>query len=195
MTSANLRGKRAAWPILLAFAAVTVAGRAARADEPAPAAPAGWYGWQTLASDGTAIALWAAAAYLSDAKYASSSWHTYDELSNIAVAGGFAVYLLGAAVLHALRGHSDKFGRSLLARLGLPTVGAVAGFLTAAVVCQPEGDDEVPCPFMGGMLGIAAGGLAAMIVDAAGARDGGPSVQPVIVPSSGGVSFTLAGRF
>jgi hypothetical protein len=197
MTSVNVRRKRAAWPILLAFATITVAGRAARADEPAAPPPAGWYGWQTLASDGTAIALLVAAGYLDDAKYTSSSGQTYGTLSNVALGAGFAVYVLGGPTLHALRGHWDKFGGSLAARLVLPVAGTLVGVLAGTVACHPEGDDEVPCPVIGGMLGFAAGGVAAMIVDAARlARDDGPSVTPIITPASGGgVSFTLAGRF
>ena len=198
MGSTNIRRRRAGWSIVLAFIAVAGAGRAARADEPAAAR---WYGWQTMASDGTAIALWAAAAYLNDARYTSSHFQTYDSLSNVSIALGFGVYALGAPILHARRGNWDSFGGSLLVRLGLPVAGALVGALAGAASCRDGGEDEVPCPVVGGMFGIAAGGLAAMIIDAAvmarEPRKGERSafVQPLVVPTSGGAAFSLAGRF
>ncbi|HMF39352.1 MAG TPA: hypothetical protein VKQ32_01600 [Polyangia bacterium] len=204
MTNATLRRPRAAWPIILAFAAVAGAGRAARADEPAAAPASGetrWYGWETMASDGTAIALWAAAAYLGDAKYTSGSFQTYQDMANLTAILGVGAYVLGGPVLHAQRGNWNSFGGSLVVRLGLPAAGILVGVLAGAAACGPGIDDEVPCPVVGGMLGVAAGALAAMIVDSAVLarepveRDRGASVQPLVVPTSGGASFALAGRF
>jgi len=204
MSNANMRRTRASWLIGAAFAAVVGRAPAAHAEESAAAPSNGetsWYGWQTMASDGTAIALWATAAYLDDAKYTSGSFQTYKTLSNVAVVAGLGIYALGAPLVHARRGHTDKFAGSLLVRLAMPAAGLLAGWLGAAATCGPDIEDEVPCPVVGAVLGTAAGGLAAMIVDAAFiarepvASDGGSSVQPLIMPTNGGAAFSLAGRF
>jgi hypothetical protein len=196
-------GRRASTPIAVALAVLLGSVPAARAadgtrpDEPASS----WYGWETLLSDAGAIGLWSFAAVLDEAKYASPSHDAYQRGSDALVVGGFAVYGLGAPAIHALRGRPDAAGKSLALRLGLPVAGMAAGLLVGVASCGNGGDDEVPCPVIPAALGFIAGGVTAMILDAAviarapGLSLGGIKVHTAFVPKPDGGTFVLGGRF
>jgi hypothetical protein len=174
--------------------------RPARAEAPSGTETT-WYGWQTLALDATAIALWGAAAAFDDARYASPSYSTYGELSDAAIAAGFVVYLLGPPLLHLGHGNGEKVATSLLLRLGLPIAGALVGGAVGRAALGSGGDADVPYPLAAGIVGFVAGGIAAMAIDAAVvarkpvACRSAPAIQPVVVPLAGGARFVLAGRF
>jgi hypothetical protein len=171
------------------------------AEAPAPTEiETSWYGWQTLLSDAAAIGLWSVAAVVDDAQYGSASYRSYQAWSTALAASGFAVYALGAPAIHLAHGRADQAGESLIMRVGLPFGGALVGVLVGAGACG-RSDDEVPCPLITGVLGFAAGGVAAMVLDAVVlAREPvrhptGSGFQTLFIPTSGGGSFALAGRF
>ena len=197
------RGRRGTiWRLAAVLAAAAASSRGARAAEaPAPTeVETSWYGWQTLLSDAGAIGLWSLAAVVDDAQYGSPSWRTYQAWSTALTASGFAVYAVGAPAIHLAHGHADKAAESLVMRVGLPFGGALVGVLAGASACG-RSYDEVPCPLVLGVLGFVAGGVAAMIVDAvvlAHEPTGpptGPRFQTLFIPTSGGGTFALAGRF
>jgi hypothetical protein len=160
-----------------------------------------WYGWQTLLADAGVIALWSAAYAVDEAKYGSSSPQSYDRGTNLLVASGVAVYFLGGPAIHWAHGHGRKGLGSLGLRVGLPLGGLIAGALLGSVACGSGDNEFVPCPAVIGALGFLGGAVAAPIVDAAVvARE--PVTQPAdsqfqaaFVPSGGGGTFVLAGRF
>jgi len=203
-TMSKVSGGRRCTVWWLAAVLVTAAAgsRGARAAEaPAPMeVETSWYGWQTLLSDAGAIGLWSLAAVVDDAQYGSTSYQSYQAWSTALTVSGFAVYVLGAPAIHLAHGHAHKVADSLALRVGLPLGGALVGMLAGAAACG-RSDDEVPCPVITGVLGFVAGGVAAMVLDAVIVADepvGHPSgarLQPIFIPTSGGGTFTLAGRF
>jgi hypothetical protein len=182
----------------LAFAVTT----SARADDRvAPETPSSWYGWQTLLSDASMTGLFIVGATLDDAKYTSGSYQTYQDLSNVSVAIGLATYVLGAPAVHLLHDQKQEAAASFALRLGLPLAGGLAGGLIGNASCGRGGEDEFPCAFVGGILGIFAGAGTAILIDAVvlarepAGRSAERRVQPVFVPASGGGTFMLAGQF
>jgi hypothetical protein len=168
----------------------------------APQAPqTSWYGWQTLLADAGVIALWAAAYAVDDAKYGSSSKEGYERGTNLLVASGVAVYFLGGPVIHWAHGHGRKGLGSLGLRVGLPLGGLIAGALLGSVACGSGDSEFIPCPVVVGAMGFLGGAIAAPVVDAAVvAREpvtqpAGSQLQAAFVPSGGGGTFVLAGRF
>ena len=183
--------------------ATQTSARAGEADapEPRPTTQTSWYGWQTLLADAGAIALWSAAYAVDEAKYGSSSPQSYDVGTNLLVASGVAVYFLGGPAIHWAHGHGRKGLGSLGLRVGLPLGGLIAGALLGSVACGSSDNEFVPCPVVIGALGFLGGAVAAPVVDAAVvAREPvteptGSQLQAAFVPSGGGGTFVLAGRF
>jgi hypothetical protein len=107
-----------------------------------------WYGWQTLIVDSGTLLLTAVAA-------------------GSGGGGGQTVflsgYLLGGPIVHAAHGNWAKAGGSLALRAGLPVAGAYLG--AGAQNCSQSGGDM--CGLGGALTGIAVGGLAAIVIDAA----------------------------
>jgi hypothetical protein len=197
------RGARGTvWRLAAVLATVAASSRGAHAaDASAPTEVAtSWYGWQTLLSDAGAIGLWSLAAVVDEAQYGSASWRSYQAWSTALTASGFAVYALGAPAILLAHGHGDKVADSLVMRVGLPFGGALVGALAGGAACGPS-YDEVPCPLVAGVLGFVAGGVAAMVLDAvvvaheAVGPPTGSRFQTIIIPTSGGGTFALAGRF
>jgi len=183
--------------------ATQASARAGEADapEPRPTTQTSWYGWQTLLADAGVIALWSAAYAVDEAKYGSSSPQSYDVGTNLLVASGVAVYFLGGPAIHWAHGHGRKGLGSLGLRVGLPLGGLIAGALLGSVACGSSDNEFVPCPVVIGALGFLGGAVAAPVVDAAVvAREPvteptGSQLQAAFVPSGGGGTFVLAGRF
>jgi len=183
--------------------ATQTSARAGEADapEPRPTTQTSWYGWQTLLADAGVIALWSAAYAVDEAKYGSSSPQSYDVGTNLLVASGVAVYFLGGPAIHWAHGHGRKGLGSLGLRVGLPLGGLIAGALLGSVACGSSDNEFVPCPVVIGALGFLGGAVAAPVVDAAVvAREPvteptGSQLQAAFVPSGGGGTFVLAGRF
>ena len=177
--------------------------RAGEADAPEPpqTPKTSWYGWQTLMADAGVIALWSAAYAVDEAKYGSSSKQGYELGTNLLVASGVAVYFLGGPAIHWAHGHGRKGLGSLGLRVGLPLGGLIAGALLGSVACGSSDSEFIPCPAVVGVLGFLGGAVAAPVVDAAVvAREPvtpptGSQLQAAFVPSGGGGTFVLAGRF
>ncbi len=134
-----------------------------------------WYGWQTLLSDGAALALFGAAAS--------------DGGSGVATAS-VGMYALGGPSVHAVHGTFGKAAARLGVRLGFPRVGA------AVLSAGKDGWDAVGGIVIGGGIGI----LAAIALDAAWlARERvqvqEPAVTPTLLLSRNGASVGMAGVF
>jgi hypothetical protein len=106
-----------------------------------------WYGWQTLAVDGTSLAVAIGGA-----------------ASNVGALGGFGLvgYVAGAPIVHFAHGHVGTGFASAGLRVGLPIVGALIGF--AAEDCHGGGEF---CGLGGAAVGLLVGGAAAITLDAA----------------------------
>jgi hypothetical protein len=182
------------------------AARAGEADvaEKAETPQTSWYGWQTLISDGSAIGL-LSLAYLVDYEgKGATSRQGYADGANLLFATSFATYLVGAPVIHWVHGQGRTGWASLGLRAGLPIGGAIAGALIGSAACgsSSNSDELVSCPAAFGAVGALAGVVAAPILDATVlAREPvmpptGPRLQAAtFVPSGGGGTFVLAGRF
>jgi hypothetical protein len=172
----------------------------ARVAKPKPLAPSAppqivGYGWQTMASDLTAISLLALSSGIQD---------EHQNASTLALSAGLGFYVLGAPLVHAANGQTGKGVGSLGLRVGAPLVGLLGGLATGAAFCpgeRPGSNSAHICPIAHGALGFLLGSVAAILVDASvlakkevSAR---PSVSfaPFVVPTSGGSSFGLAGAF
>jgi len=172
-------------------------------DAPAQVQRMSWYGWQTLLVDGGAVGLFALALWADDAKYASGSYEDYQLASNVLLTASLAAYALGGPAIHWAHGHAQKGWGSLGLRLGLPVGGLIAGLLGGAAFCGSGngGDDFIPCPVVAGVFGFLSGVVAAPIVDAGALarepvmRPAAPSFQAAFVPSGGGGTLVLGGRF
>lgn len=84
-----------------------------------------WYGWQTLATDGAAFALFA---YAGTQQFSGA-------LPNVASTTGVAMLLLGAPTVHWAHGRIGTGFLSLGMRLVAPTLGAVVGSLDCGADC------------------------------------------------------------
>jgi hypothetical protein len=131
-------------------ASVAPAPQAARAPDGATEKLAGshWYGWQTLATDGAAVALLATG-------IATSSEGV-----------GFfsaATFALGGPIVHLAHGRGGAAAASLGIRVGLATAGFFAGAAMEDCNHSSEGDDF--CGLEGAAIGLLAGSGVAMILD------------------------------
>jgi hypothetical protein len=105
--------------VAVLVALIGVAGRA-QADPgsgkpPAVATETRWYGWQTLLTDGGAVALPVVAATSRN-----------EPLTAVALVAGAGVFALGAPIVHLAHGRPGAFGLSLGLRLALPALAAFA---------------------------------------------------------------------
>ncbi|MES1184562.1 MAG: hypothetical protein ABUL60_12155 [Myxococcales bacterium] len=117
--------------------------------------PSRWYGWQTLAADGMAVALTVGSIAL-----AGSGG---EEPSSALGWGALGTYVLGAPVLHFVH---ENPGRGF-ASLGMRVVGPIAlGVLGAAAEdCANHGGEF--CGVGGAVVGATMGIVAAITIDAA----------------------------
>jgi len=144
-----------------------------------------WYGYQTMAVDGAAVALMAMG--------------VKTELPQL-MAASFATYALGAPIVHLAHGSPGRFAADIGMRLGGPTLGAFTG---AGLVCLADGSCSAFDAAIGGALGMALGGAAALAVDYAvlsrEARqekwDGKPRVAPTLTAAPSGGAVGLGGAF
>ena len=198
--SRAIRSARPAVRLVVLLAALVTGAPIARAGEAADAgasqaAPTSWYGWQTLTSDGSAIAL-GALAYGVDKAGGTA-------ITNVFWTASVATFFLGAPVIHWKHGHVSKGFGSLGLRIGLPLGAFIAGALIGGVGCGDSDSEDrlVDCRVGVGAFAALAGLVAAPIVDAAVlAREpvsppAAPPIQAAFVPSDGGGKLVLAGRF
>jgi hypothetical protein len=198
--SGAIRSARRAFRVAVLLVALVAGSRVARADEAgdagvAQAAPTSWYGWQTLTSDGSALAL-GALAYGVDKGGGTT-------ITNVFWTASVATFFVGAPVIHWTHGHVGTGFGSLGLRVGLPLGAFLAGALIGGAACG-DGNGEntiVDCPVAVGAVAAVAGLVAAPILDAAVlAREpvnppAPPPIQAAFVPSDGGGKLVLAGRF
>jgi hypothetical protein len=122
-----------------------------------------WYGGQTLAVDGAAVALLVAGG-LSERSFAV--------LAGLSA----ATYLIGAPLVHVAHGEGTRGGGSFMIRVGAPLLGAVIA--TEAIRSEPESckyqgestdcqEDRHHQGFAGMLIGSAVGAFAATVIDAA----------------------------
>jgi len=160
------------------------------ANAPPYVGPMRWYGWETLVVDAGGISAFLAAVGSSNRG-----------MSTGLVELGLATYVLGAPIVHAAEGHPREAGLSVGLRLGAPLVGGLSGFLLGGALCAKD-DGDVPCPALTAALGILAGGVAAIAVDAEVLSDepepSRPQVShfaPTLSVTKNGVSAGLTGAF
>lgn len=169
---------------VLATALTLAIPSAARPPTEAPART--WYGWQTLTSDGAALAL---------------GLSGIPAESFVPPVLGAVGYVVGAPMIHAAHGHPIRALVSVGLRLVL-TVGL--GGLTYLAL-KPDGPTESsgvvdPDHLQAGGTGFlvgALGGIAAIVVDAATAFEEPPKRQASVGISRvpGGTTLGLSGRF
>ncbi|HVY30142.1 MAG TPA: hypothetical protein VHB79_26475 [Polyangiaceae bacterium] len=121
-----------------------------------------WYGWQTFAADGAAVALAAAAVPLG----AHAPYWPAEALGYTSA----ATYALGGPVIHLVQRQPLKAAGSFGLRVGLPF--AVYALLEhdswSHCPAKNEGEDEQYCqPKLGTLLGVLAAGVAASAIDGA----------------------------
>jgi hypothetical protein len=119
-----------------------------------------WYGWQTLTTDGAALALLLAAGATTQS-------------SNAAGAFGLAslgTYALGGPIVHLTHDRPGTAVGDLVVRVAVPIATTLlGGVIGNALVPGSPCDSDLPCGgWIGGsILGLGAGVLTASIVDAA----------------------------
>jgi hypothetical protein len=167
---------------------------------PAPPQKGRWYGWQTLAADGAALAMLIAA---------SNS----DNGVNLTRAA-FTTYLLAPAVLHSVHGNFGRGAGSIAIRAGAPLLLAFGGGMLGLLIEPQRGDSISPTFAMGLALGLLTGYLGAVSFDIAVAterpaeeppqasaqarlRRRTPALElgPTFALERGGASMGMLGRF
>jgi hypothetical protein len=151
-----------------------------------------WYGWQTLATDGAAIASFVLAG-------------TTDETS-VLPAVGLGAYLLGGPIVHAAH---DNWGRAALS-LGMRTVIPVAtgGLFFAANSCgenssnDPDSDADAWCGLGQAIAAVFGGLVGATVASALDAsllawepEEPTPQVAPALGVTKTSAWLGVAGRF
>ncbi len=155
-----------------------------------------WYGWQSLAVDGGALALGVTALFVK-----GDTQRSEDVASGLAIAGGVA-YGAGAPTLHLLHDKPWHALGSFGMRGALPALGAV--LWSATVTCPPPGQEYGKCGTGPLIFGAAAGALVAMALDATLLRWERPRVEAQsqaslglapVVSTNGGRELRLVGTF
>jgi hypothetical protein len=111
-----------------------------------------WYGWQTLMTDGVAVAL------LATGIEAQSG--------GVAALSG-ATFALGAPIVHLAHGRGGAAAASLGIRVGMATVGLFGGAWMESCSSHTSEDEGTVCGMQGATIGLLAGAAGAMIIDAA----------------------------
>lgn len=122
----------------------------------APRAASRWYGWQTLATDGAAVALTG----LSLASDGSTSRAMFG-------VGGLGAFVLGGPIVHAAHGRWGAAAGSLALRVVTPLGGAVVGALAGASASEDDGVVGLANAVVGMLVGFTIGTGAASAVDSA----------------------------
>ena len=127
--------------LITALLLVSLAARAQQAPEETR-----WYGWQTLLTDGAAVALVA----LTAVPGASNT-----QVTALGVTSAL-VYGFGGPFVHAARGRWNAALKSLGLRVGLGLAGGVIGGLIGAAGCSNPSRDVgcLPDAGTGGMVGV-----------------------------------------
>jgi hypothetical protein len=163
------------------------------APPPAPpdAGPPRWYGWQGLGCDLVALAFVSAGAALENTP-------ANDPYEKGLIAAGAGVYLLGGPLVHQLNGNTVAGSKSLALRLGLPLLGAGAGYVLGS---GAPGDDGPSIQLGLALIGAASGGVVAVLIDDLvlgrdHPRAHGSTWSPAVSPSrSGAMTFGVVGMW
>lgn len=181
-------------PMMRAPAASATAGDAAPAVAKATVAdaPAYWYGWQTLAADAGAIALFTTAGLLSNA----ADHGAHDRTAATATLWlGLGTYALGGPIVHLAHDRPATMARSSAMRVLLPLAGGITALPAARIVCDSRNDDDgLACLGASFVVGAGLGLIAAAVLDAtllarvprAEADGSGERTSFVILPANGG---------
>jgi hypothetical protein len=152
-----------------------------------------WYGWQTAATDGAAVALLATGIAAESGELAGFSG---------------ATFALGGPIVHLAHGRGGAAAASLGIRVGLATSGFFAG--AAMKSCPPssseEEDDSYACGLEAAAIGMLVGAGAAMVIDTAflthedirperPQRTAALSVSPAVSVTKSSGTVGLAGAF
>jgi hypothetical protein len=121
-----------------------------------------WYGWQTLTSDAASVAL------LIGAIQASGGYGFYESetrlSANVLMTASLAGYVAGAPALHFIHERPAAAAGSIGLRLILPTLGGLIG--SGLATCPPPSGEWGNCGLGELVLGVGAGALAAVAIDA-----------------------------
>jgi hypothetical protein len=137
----------------------------ALAEDPPAAAPAPaatqWYGWQTLAADLGAVGVMNV-----------GFWTRGDSGQGAIILTGVGVYALGGPAVHVFHDRPDTAVADLALRLGAPLALGLVGYGIGVATFQgcPEGSWFCGRELQGftvGALGVLAGSLTAVVLDAA----------------------------
>lgn len=158
------------------------------APTPAPKTRERWYGWQTLVTDGAAIAMLGAAGSGSD-----------EQAQKMLLLGSLATYVLGGPLVHAAHERGGAAGASVGLRLGAPIAGTLLGMGFGSAI----GDGNDYAPLIYGALGFVGGIITASVIDSAViAREriteepkAALRVTPAVAPTRGGATFGAAATF
>lgn len=174
-------------------AGVVGAPQATEADEGGTEKPlrSRWYGWQTLATDGAAVALFATGVAASSGELAAFSG---------------APFALGGPIVHLAHRRGGAAAASLGIRLGLATSGFFVG--AAMKSCGPSSEEDTgyACGLNAAAIGVLAGAGVAMIIDTAflaredvrlerPQRTAALSVSPAVSVTKSSGTVGLAGAF
>jgi len=153
---------------------------------PVQARPASstWYGWQTLAVDTAGLGLMTLA-------YSKSGNGSSIGTEEAALAAGLGLYVVGAPAVHALHGRTKPALIDFAIRLGAPVV---VGLIGAGIGGATEGScsGQAFCgiaPLAFGAIGMLAGGVGAIALDAA-LLSHEPGGTPATTASSSGVRWS-----
>jgi hypothetical protein len=119
-----------------------------------------WYGWQTLSTDGAALALLIAA---------GSTTQSSSTTGTLALAS-LGTYALGGPVVHLAHDRARTAAGDLVVRVSVPLATTVLGAMIGNAVIPPspcEGDGPCGGGIAFGLVGLGVGVLTASIVDAA----------------------------
>jgi len=185
---------RRALPFALAAAlAISLAApRAARAEDPPPDAvrESTWYGWQLLAVDGAALALWGPYAFRA-ATESGFAAHQFGGLLATGLVGGLLVSTLGTPFIHVYHHHPGRTVGSMAARILLPALVAGITGLNGLFGCEdtdPKCHDKNTMSSSRWTFGTL---LAVEAIDALNASD----ERFVVAPLPGRRGVALAWRF
>jgi hypothetical protein len=157
-----------------------------------------WYGMPIVVTDIAALGIFVAGMVAAD--------HGSDIGSGIMLVG-VGAYVLGGPIVHLTEHNVGKGFASLGLRVGAPLAGALTGAIVGGGIGSRKkcgGNDTCALGYLaeGGVLGLIAGGLVAMLIDDAGfayksttAKNLALSVTPVYQPAIRQTGLALRGTW
>ena len=146
-----------------------------------------WYGWQTLATDGAALAL------------ALAAGDTDDRHSTPLALASLGTYALGGPIVHAANGSAGRMGLSLALRVGAPMLLGAGGYYVFSAGADSRSWAPAIAGVLGGMIGIA--GAVAVDASVLARKEAPPAeaaslrITPSVAPTRGGATVGAVGTF